>query len=85
MTTGRLPFAFLKNVVSRGAVRAEIGITLKEAQEAEQVDVEALALLQLAGLPRLGHHEDHRNPLLSCCKHDTEHGAWYMYMGIAYT
>ncbi|CAL1164850.1 unnamed protein product [Cladocopium goreaui] len=38
-----------------GAVRAEIGITLKEAQEAEQVDVEALALLQLVDT-QLGHH-----------------------------
>lgn len=37
------------------AVRAEIGITLKEAQEAEQVDVEALALLQLVDT-QLGHH-----------------------------
>eukprot|EP00435_Cladocopium_sp_Y103_P035228 s285_g9.t1 len=37
------------------AVRAEIGVTLKEVQEAEQVDVEALALLQLVDT-QLGHH-----------------------------
>lgn len=37
------------------AVRAEIAIALKDTQEAEQVDVEALALLQLVDT-QLGHH-----------------------------